>query len=47
MKDKNKLGKIVSVISSNTKIKKDVLYSFIKSICKIFSPQEVFCKRFA
>ena len=44
MKDKNKTyGKIVSVISSNTKIKKDVLYSFIKKhLPKYFLPQEVF-----
>lgn len=44
LKNKNKTyGKIISVISTNQKIKKDEIYSFInKYLPKYFFPQEIF-----
>jgi D-alanine--poly(phosphoribitol) ligase subunit 1 len=44
LKNKNKTyGKIISVISTNQKIKKDEIYSFInKYLPKYFLPQEIF-----
>ena len=44
LKNKNKTyGKIISVISTNQKIKKEEIYSFIKKyLPKYFLPQEVF-----
>ena len=44
LKNKNKTyGKIISVISTNKKLKKDQIYSFIKKyLPKYFLPQEIF-----